>query len=71
VHAIDGNVAILRVLKHAALQLREPDLKPQLVILVVLNTLWPTLSQLTVEIAEVEAAEEVEATCCTDYGIES
>lgn len=61
VHAVNGNVSILIVQQHPALQLREPDLEKQFVVLVVSDAVRSRESQLAIEICKVELAQKMKA----------
>lgn len=60
-HAVDGDVAVLRVQEEAALELGQPDLEVELVVHVVLDAVGAGEGEGAVEVAEVELAEVVEA----------
>lgn len=66
VHAVDGDVLVLWVQEESALQFREPDLEVELVVLVELDAFTDEGALASVEIAQVEFAQVVEAGCCTD-----
>lgn len=61
VHAVDGDVAVLRVQEEAALELGQPDLEVELVVHVVLDAVGAGEGEGAVEVGEVELAEVVEA----------
>lgn len=67
VRAVDCDVPVFRQEQEAVLQLCEPGLVPELVVLVVLHAVDARVALLAVEVAEAEFAEEVEAGCCADY----
>lgn len=66
VHALDGDVPVLRVLEQAALQLGLPYLHEELVVAVVEDARRPAHANVAVAVFQVEDAQVVEAACRAD-----